>query len=1128
MGLLARDIAELSLEQRVTFESWLQKKRNRVSAQICRRKSGHDVAPLSFAQQRLWFLDQLNSGLSAYNMPAAIRLTGPLNVPAMEQSLNEIIRRHEILRTTFTQVNGQPVQVIASSLTLRVPLISLQAISEPCREIEVKRLAREEAQQPFDLAQGPLLRLKLLHLGEADFVVLLTMSHLISDGWSLNIFIQELAALYEAFSNGRPSPLPQLPIQYADFAIWQREFLQGETLEQQLTYWKNQLAQAPFLELTTDWRWPSVQDYRGACQSLTLSPTLTGALKALSQRENVTPFMLLLTAFSLLLSRHSGQDDIVIGTPTASRTRVETEGLIGLFVSTLVLRTHLSGDPSFRQLLEQTRQVTLAAYTHQDLPFEKLVEELKLERDLNRNPLFEVFFNSDLCPSFAAAFSGLTLQLLDLIETDSKFMITLRTGEFDGQIRLRLEYRRALFSDARMVSLLNQYRHLLEQVAAAPQDPISSYSLVTPETQCLLPDMSATLPEPHYPAVPRLFEAWAQRAPHLPAICCGGRVWTYGQLAHSAYVLAQVLLTHGLERGQVVAVLGSSSYGTIASMLAVLFGGGVLLGLDRRLPVHRRELMLQESRASYLLCVGERRFEDEWLQGQSSLIVLNVDPGSDCPVEPREAKAVPLPQLAPDDAAYVSFTSGTTRVPKGVLGCHKGLSHFLNWQRETFSVDSQDRFIQLTSLSFDVIMRDVFLPLSSGSSLYLLEEPEDLGPDKALTLMESARITMVHLVPTLAQSWLADVPSGISLRALRYVFFAGEPLTDTLVTRWRGTFPQAGGLINLYGPAETTLAKCYYQVPSTLSYGIQPIGHPLPETQALVLAPNNRLCGIGESGEIVIRTPFRTHGYVNAPQEQQQRFVPNPFRDDPRDLLYYSGDAGSYRVDGSLSILGRLDHRFKIRGVTVDPDEVTATLFQHPMVRSCIVVPTKDSHDQISMVAYVVPTGQGRVTNAELRAFLSKQLLPAMIPSTVMLLDSLPLGLNGKVDRRALPAPDHAQVAPQLDFVAPRTPIEKQIAKTWTEVLGVEPIGLHSNFFELGGHSLSATQAASRLRNTFKLEVSLRHLLETPTIAGWAEAFEQTSIKQADPQEIASALDMLKQMTEEEVQEMLQRDSIRP
>jgi amino acid adenylation domain-containing protein len=1072
---------------------------------------------LSFAQERLWFLNELVENTPVYNMPSVVRLSCALNVPALRQSLNEIIRRHESLRTTIEIVDGNPYQVIAPDLELALPLIELQDRGQSEQEATVNRLATEEAEELFDLTRGPLLRARLLQLAPQEYVLLVTMHHIISDNWSIIVFFEELSTVYAAFSAGEMSPLAELPIQYPDYAVSQRSEMEGALLDSQLDYWKRQLAGAPtVLELPTDGPRPPNVSFHAARQSLTLDEPLVKALRTLSQREGVTTFMTLLATFNILLSRYTGQDDILVGSPIANRTRTETESLIGLFLNNLVLRTRLSGDPTFGQLLAQVRDVALGAYANQDVPFQKLVAEMKAQRDPSRMPLFQVFFNLFDAADNKVNLSGVTADVFSPVQAWSQFDLTLYAAEDSDTIELIAAYNLDLFAGPRMAALLEQFHFLLEQIVAQPDKPISKYSLLTATASALLPDPATVLSEPELEPITKTFFARAAALPERTAICKGAASWSYGELAAETRSIAHALLRDGLKKGEVVAVSGSTSFGLIAGMLAVFSSGGVLLTLDRNLPAERRKLMVREAGAKRVLHVGDRIPDDDWMRA----LVITLAP------EDRRAAAgfsrsadvedFQLPDLSPADAAYLFFTSGTSGVPKGVLGSHKGLSHFLSWQREEFGIHPGDRSAQLTALSFDVVLRDIFLPLTSGASLHLPDDAEVSSGD-ILSWLEREQISILHTVPTLAQAWLDDIPRGVSLPALRLVFFAGEPLTDSTVHRWREAFSPGGKLVNLYGPTETTLAKCFYVVPAEPSFGVQPVGRPLPNTQALVLTTGNRLCGIGEGGEIVIRTPFRTLGYINATEEQQARFITNPFvsevtqtvslrnrqeaindpaqanslrYDAAADLLYRTGDRGRYRPDGQLEILGRLDDQIKIRGVRVEPAEVTATLERHPDVRQCIVTTGKDAQGENALIAYVV-TPENDQRAAELRSYLGKLLPAAMVPSWFVVMKELPLTPNGKVDRKALPEPDRSNLESEQQFVAPRNRTEEIVAGIWAEVLGVEQISVVRDFFELGGQSLLATQIISRVRDALQAELPLSSVFESPTVAGLSQLVEE-------------------------------------
>ncbi|MGH7581164.1 MAG: amino acid adenylation domain-containing protein [Gemmatimonadales bacterium] len=1082
MRELSDRIAALSPEQRALLAARLRSSGvGGLDAGRIPRRAQAGPVPLSFAQQRLWFLQRLEPGSAAYNIPFAARLTGALDVAAMHGALQTIVDRHESLRTIFTEMDDTPVQVVAGGSRIPLPVVDLERSPEPEREL--RRLAGKEARAPFDLENGPLLRSRLLRLAPEEHVLLLTVHHIASDGWSMGVLLKELAALYRAGVTGEPAPLPELPLQYADYAVWQRRQLQSDRMDRQLAYWKERLADAPaVLELPTEPPGSSASGGRATKATIVLPKPLADALKELSRREGVTLFMTLLAAFKIVLARHSGQDDIVVGTPIAGRSHTELEGLIGCFLNTLVLRTDLSGELTFTELLARVRETALGAYANQELPFERLVEELQPTRSLGHNPLFQVLFQAGNTPGGALKLPGLEVGRVKSGGLGAKFDLSFRIRERPNGLSCICAGRADRFGPETLAHLLDQFRALLDQIVTSPESSIRAYSLVTDRSRALLPDPRVALAEPAYPLVSQAVHRVAIEAPSRIAIEQAGRRWTYGELWATADALARKLEAGGLRQGGVVALSGPPSFGLITAMLGILSGRGVMLPVATDLPSHRKRVMLQEARASLLLQIGDA--DDTWAQDLTPAAALRICEHTGrvdgATLSPPDEASAPGAAPGPDDPAYIFFTSGTTGTPRAVLGVHKGLSHFLAWQSRTFAVGPGDRCAQLTNISFDVVLRDVLMPLWSGATLCL--PAAELPSDRVLAWLGSEAITVAHTVPSLAQAWLAQAPAELSLPSLRWVFSAGEPLTDGLVLGWRQVASRECGIVNLYGPTETTMARCYYRVPEEVVPGVQPIGAPLPESQALVLTSTNLPCGVNELGEIVLRTPFRTRGYINAAEAQDRQFLPNPFGGDPGDVLYRTGDLGRYRPDGSLALIGRLDQQVKIRGVRIEPEEITAVLSRQPAVSACAVVARGNIGREPTLVAYVV-AAKHQVPAAELRAFLAERLPGALVPSTFVFLDRLPLTPNGKLDRRALPAPEEAGAFEQ-PYVAPRTPIESLLAGMWAEVLGVPRVGVNDDFFGLGGHSLKATQIIARARATFRLDLPLRSLFETPTVAG--------------------------------------------
>jgi amino acid adenylation domain-containing protein len=1061
------------------------------------RRERPAAPPLSFAQERLWFLQQLDPGSAAYNMPVAVELSGELDVSALAAALAEIVRRHESLRTTFPAAGDVPRQRIAPPAPPAVlPLVDLSALPVPAGRAEAERLDREHAGEPLDLERGPLVRALLVRLAAQSHRFSLNLHHILADGWSLGVLVRELGALYGAGVEGRPSPLPELPIQYADFAVWQREELAG-TLEAELAYWESRLGgENAGAEIPTDRPRPAVPAFRGGRLQAVLPPDLVLRLKRFGHAEGVTLFMTLLAATATLLSRHGGETDVSVGAPVAGRRWSETEGLIGCFLNTLVLRTDLSGAPSLRRLAAQVRQVTLEAYSHQDVPFEAVLARLRPERDLSRAPLFQVLLNMLNLPAADGSLPGLGLRVLTPAEVPSKLDMTLYVSEAESGVRINLVYNADLFAGARMAELLAQLEILLEAAVARPEDPLESFALVTPAARALLPDPAAALAEPPFPPIARLFLDCAAAHSAETALRWRAGAWTYAQLAARAGEIARSAAAAGAGPGTVVAVTGPRCPELVASLLGVFLSGGALLLLDPKLPAARVRVMVEDARPVCLIDPEAAGEEGGWRQELEALPILAVPPAAAGGTEPGEGPGM---HAAPDDPAYVFFTSGTTGRPKAVLGRHKGLSHFLTWQREEFGIGPGDRAAQLTGLSFDVVLRDILVPLTSGATLDLPAE-EDFDPARILSWIQERGITMLHTVPTLAGAWLSAAPPELRVESLRWTFFAGEPLLDQVVERWRAAFPRTA-VVNLYGPTETTLAKCFYRVPDPPARPVQPVGSPLPQTQALILAGERR-CGLGEVGEIVVRTPFRSLGYLNNPEESRLRFRPNPFTGDAGDLLYYTGDRGRFRLDGSVEILGRLDEQVKIRGVRVELAEIRAALGRHPGVGESAVLlhrPADHRPGGERLVAFLVLRPAAVLDREALRRQLRQELPEAMVPSSFVVLDALPVTPNGKVDRRALErlVPEAEREA--ADRTAPRTPTEELVAGIFARVLGLERVGVEENFFELGGHSLLATQVASRVKAVLGVELPLRTLFAAPTVAGLAAELERSAGETGTP-----------------------------
>jgi amino acid adenylation domain-containing protein len=907
------------------------------------------LLPTSFAQQRLWFLDQLVPGNAFYNVDNAIYMTmGPDDVPVLERSLNEIVRRHETLRTTFKAVDGEPWQVIASSLQLALPVIDLRHLPATQRQAEALRLATEEARQPFDLAAGPLVRTKLLRTGEAEYVFLLSMHHIISDGWSMGVFWKELTAIWEAFEEGRPSPLPELSIQYADFAVWQRKWLQGEVGESHQAYWKKQLADLPVTQFLPDWPRPEVLSFQGAHQTCWIPASLYGALKKLSQEEGVTLFMTLLAAFQVLLSRYTDQDDIVVGSPIANRNRSELEGLIGFFVNSLVLRTDLSGNPTFSELLKRVREVALAAYAHQDLPFEKLVQELQPERDMSRNPLFQVSFHlfSDFSQTESA--SSFEDRYLAVEKATAHIDFALDLWEYVDGIHGSIEYSTDLFEAETVRRITANYITLLRSIVADPNRRLSELALLnTAERRKLLVDWNqTTAPYDRTACVHQLFEAQAERTPHSTALKLGVQELTYEELNQRADQLAAHFITRGLVPEALVAVCLERSFDMVVALLAVLKAGAAYVPLDPAYPTERLSLILNDTQPALL--VTQKKFEKVLEVYPGPVVHLDTEP-----LFSRADKTRPRSNVQSANLAYVIYTSGSTGRPKGVMVSHQAVCNHLLWMQTAFPLGPQDRVPQKYSISFDASVLEIFGPLLAGATLVLTSPTEHFDVDEFVRFLVEEKITALDLVPSLLQI-LVEKEQFRECYWLQRVICGGEVLSHKLQERFFRCVDAE--LINAYGPTEATIGTTSWTCLRGDLTGIVPIGYPIANTQIYLLDRHMSPVPIGAPGEIYIGGDGLARGYLNHPELTREKFVSNPFSTEPDARLYKTGDRGRYLSEGAIEYLGRMDEQVKVRGFRIEPGEIEAALSRHPSVATCAVVSREDVPDQPRLVAYVVPS----------------------------------------------------------------------------------------------------------------------------------------------------------------------------
>lgn len=1095
MDELSKRIAALSPEKRALFE---QQKRLKLAAQTISKRQDNQNLPLAFAQERLWFLHQLEPDNAAYNIAIAWQFTGALNIAILERCFHTIVQRHESLRTAFVATaTGKPRQVIIETLQLSLPVVDLRLLPDKIRADEVEKLAKLEACRCFDLTQAPLIRVTLIQLTAEKYVLLLTLHHLVADGWSRGIILRELATLYKAFTAKQPSPLTELPIQYADFAIWQQQWLQGDELTTQLTYWKQQLKNLPVLELPCDRSRTFVPTFRSATQSVSTSPELLQALKQLSREHGVTLFMLTLAAFNVLLHRYSRQDDIVIGSPIANRNWVETEPLIGFFVNTLVLRTNLAGNPSFRELLQRVRDVTAGAYKHQDLPFAKLVEELQPQRSLSHNPLFQVMFQlqnqayqlqNAIAPELAIP--GLKLEQKWIDTGVTKFDMTWHLAE-TAELLIVVEYNTDLFNSDTIARMLGHFQVLLSGIINNPDQRLSELPILTEIERQLV-----AAPTTAYPLAPvhQLFEAQVQRTPDNIAVKFAQQQLTYQELNTKANQLAHYLRTLGVKPDTLVAICMERSIELIIGILAILKAGGAYVPLDPQLPSARIAHMLEQ--VSVLICTSKVE-----VRADNSVTIICVDTDDAIALFPQTN----LQNITDiQNLAYVIYTSGSTGKPKGTLLTHQGLTNYLHWATTAYHVTQGCGAPVQSSIGFDATITSIYAPLLAGKTVVLIPEAQELEILRDL-LSTDSNFSLVKLTPAHLSilSQLLSQNQQQPGKATRAFIIGGEALLENHLDYWRKQLPSAK-LINEYGPTEAVVGCCVYDAsvqPDTS--GIVPIGRAIANTQLYILDQYLQPVPIGIPGELYIGGVSLARGYLNKPDLTAEKFIPNPFADAKSSRLYKTGDLARYRIDGNIEYLGRLDHQVKIRGFRIEVEEIETVLTQHPQIQQATVIAHFDEFGKQRLVAYIVlhPATTNEVDHTSIRSFLQQQLPDYMIPSSFVTLPTLPLTSNGKVDRSWLISNVSSRVV--TSNIQPRTANEAKLVKIWSEVLSVA-VGIDDNFFELGGDSILAIQIIARA-NQAGLNLTLKQLFQHQTIAQLATVV-RTAPQIAPPAEISGTV----------------------
>ena len=1036
--------------------------------------------PASFGQERLWFLDQFEPGSAAYNIPRVFRISGPLQVDVLTRAFQAIVQRHAALRTIFDSVEGEARQVVLSSREVRIPIIDLAGVPGEERESRALRMAAEEGMKPFDLSEGPLLRLTLLRLDGETSMLVLVMHHIIADGWSISRLFRDVTESYAAFLANTKPDLPELPIQYTEYAQWQREYMSGEVLEKEIEYWRNTLAGAQkLLDLPTDHSRPAMQTWHGARKEITFSVASLAKLKALAQKEGATLFMVTMAAFQALLWRYTQQESILVGTPIAARNHVEIEELVGLFVNTLICRTDFTSNMSFRELIQRVRNYSLEAYMHQDVPFEKLVEELAPQRALDRPPLFQVMFIFQNIPKQIFEISGLTIEELNFETGIAKFDLTAELWE-DHELHCQFEYNTDLFEHSTIARMLAHFERLLLGAIENPELSCAKLPMMsTEERSQVLVDWNRTATEysrDQQPCIHELFELQASRSPDAVAVAAGNTEMTYRELDQRANQLARHLRKRGVGPEVPVGISLDRGVEMVVALLGILKAGGAYVPLDPRVPDDRISFMMADAQPRVV--ITEQKLQRDVFGTEKILL------DSDWGVIAEESKESVEKRSNPRTLAYVMYTSGSTGKPKGVPIEHGSVVNLLRSMQREPGLTSDDVLLAVTTLSFDIAGLEMYLPLISGARLVIASSEDVIDGNRLRDLLSEKRITFMQATPA---TWRLLLGAGWQGSSGLKILCGGEALPPELAKELTA---RAGSVWNVYGPTETTIWSTVYRVTGR-EEGTISIGRPIDNTSIYILDSNFNPVPVNITGEIYIGGDGLARGYLNRPELTAERFVAHPLLADKNAKLYRTGDLGRFRATGDIDYLGRVDNQIKLRGLRIELGEIESVLASHANIQEAVVIVAGEGEQQ-KLSAYVVVTDAKAAPSAgELRRYLRTKLPEHMVPAGYWRIERLPLLPSGKVNRGALASSLAIGLREEAELVDPRNETEAKLVKIWKELLQVNEVGIEQNFFELGGHSLLALQVTARIRRALEVELPVKNVFEAPTIAALAVELEK-------------------------------------